>query len=48
MVTEQVNSVFEKFLFHLKEVAVGIDFARKKFFMLTTFTHRKSALWKSC
>jgi len=47
MVTKQVNGVFERFLFHLREVAVSIDFVRKKFFILTTFAHRKSALWKS-
>jgi len=39
---------FAKFLFHLPEVAVGIDFAREKKYFLTGFTHRKFGLWKSC
>ena len=39
---------FAKFLFHLPEVAVGIDFAREKKMFLTGFTHRKVRLWKSC
>ena len=39
---------FIKFLFHLLEVAVGIDFAREKNLFLTGFTHCKTGLWKSC
>jgi hypothetical protein len=39
---------FVKFLFHLSEVAVGIDFAREKKMFLTGFTHCKVGLWKSC
>ena len=39
---------FVKFLFHLLEVAVGIDFAREKKMFLTGFTHCKVGLWKSC
>ena len=39
---------FAKFLFHLLEVAVGIDFAREKNLFLTGFTHCKARLWKSC
>jgi len=38
---------FEKFLFHLVEFAVGIDFARKKKIFFTCFTQRKFILWKS-
>jgi hypothetical protein len=37
-----------KFLFHLLEVAVSIDFAREKKIYFTGFTHRKVGLWKSC
>jgi len=39
---------FVKFLFHLLEVAVGIDFAREKKMFFTGFTHCKVRLWKSC
>ena len=39
---------FVKFLFHLPEVAVSIDFAREKKMFLTGFTHYKVGLWKSC
>jgi len=39
---------FTKFLFHLLEVAVGIDFAREKKLFLTGFAHHKFSLWKSC
>jgi len=46
---EKTNqSRFGKFLFHLIEVAVNIDFAHKKNLFLTGFTHRKFVLWKSC
>jgi hypothetical protein len=39
---------FVKILFHLLEVAVGIDFMREKKLFLTCFTHHKFGLWKSC
>ena len=39
---------FGDFLFHLSEVAVVVDFAREKKMLITGFTHRKSALWKTC
>jgi hypothetical protein len=39
---------FIKILFHLLEVAVGIDFMREKNLFLTCFTHYKTVLWKSC
>jgi hypothetical protein len=39
---------FVKILFHLPEVAVGIDFMREKNLFLTCFAHCKVALWKSC
>jgi hypothetical protein len=39
---------FVKILFHLPEVAVGIDFMREKNLFLTRFAHCKVALWKSC
>ena len=39
---------FVKILFHLLEVAVGIDFMREKNLFLTCFAHCKVALWKSC
>lgn len=39
---------FVKFLFHLSEVAVSIDFAREKKMFFTGFTHCKVGLWKSC
>jgi hypothetical protein len=46
---EKTNQLrFGKFLFHLIEVAVSIDFARKKNLFLTGFAHRKFVLWKSC
>jgi len=46
---EKTNqSRFGKFLFHLIEVTVSIDFARKKNLFLTGFAHRKFVLWKSC
>jgi hypothetical protein len=46
---KKVNQIcFVKILFHLLEVAVGIDFAREKKMFLTGFTHRKAGLWKSC
>jgi len=38
---------FTNFLFHLLEVAVGIDFAREKKMFFTGFTHCKVQLWKS-
>jgi hypothetical protein len=38
---------FGKFLFHLIEVAVIIDFAHKKYLFFTGFAHRKFVLWKS-
>jgi len=46
---QKVNQLrFEKFLFHLLEVAVAIDFAREKKMLLTGFAHRNFVLWKSC
>lgn len=39
---------FSKFLFHLLEVTVGIDFAREKKIFFTGFTHCKVGLWKTC
>ena len=39
---------FGKFLFHLIEVSVVIDFAREKKMFLTGFAHRKYDLWISC
>ena len=39
---------FVRFLFHLLEVAVCIDFAREKKMFLTGFTHCKVGLWKRC
>jgi hypothetical protein len=39
---------FLKFLFHLIEVVIGIDFAHEKNLFLTGFAQRKSVLWKSC
>jgi hypothetical protein len=39
---------FGKFLFHLIEVAVIIDFAHKNKLFFTGFAHRKFVLWKSC
>ena len=39
---------FVKILFHLLEVAVGIDFMREKNLFLTCFTHCKVVLWKIC
>ena len=39
---------FVKFLFHLSEVAVSIDFAREKKMFFTGFTHLNLSLWKSC
>jgi len=39
---------FVKILFHLLEVAVGIDFMREKNLFLTRFTHYKVVLWKIC
>jgi len=46
---EKTNQLrFAKFLFHLIEVAVSIDFAHKKNLFLTGFAHRKFVLWKSC
>ena len=42
------QSRFVKFLFHLIEVYVVIDFAREKKMFLTSFTHRKYVLWKNC
>ena len=45
---ETNQSCFEKFLFHLIEVAVSIDFAHEKILFLTGFAHRKSLLWKGC
>jgi len=39
---------FVRFLFHLLEVAVCIDFAREKKMFLTGFAHCKVGLWKSC
>jgi hypothetical protein len=46
---EKTNQLrFGKFLFHLIEVAVSIEFAHKKKLFLTGFAHRKFVLWKSC
>jgi len=46
---KKVNQIcFTKFLFHLLEVAVSIDFAREKKMFFTGFTHCKVGLWKSC
>jgi hypothetical protein len=42
------QSQFGNFLFHCIEVAVGIDFMRKKSFFFTGFTHHNSVLWKRC
>jgi hypothetical protein len=39
---------FVKILFHLLEVAVGIDFMCEKNLFLTCFTHCKVVLWKIC
>ena len=39
---------FVKFLFHLSEVTVSIDFAREKKMFFTGFTHLNLSLWKSC
>jgi hypothetical protein len=46
MKTNQLR--FSKFLFHLIEVSVVIDFAREKKMFLTSFAHRKYGLWISC
>jgi hypothetical protein len=46
---EKTNQLrFGKFLFHLIEVAVSIEFAHEKNLFLTGFAHRKFVLWKSC
>jgi len=46
---EKTNQLrFGKFLFHLIEVAVSIEFAHKKNLFLTGFAHHKFVLWKSC
>jgi hypothetical protein len=42
------QSRFGKFLFHIIEVAVGIEFAHKKKLLFTGFAHHKPVLWKSC
>jgi hypothetical protein len=39
---------FVKILFHLLQVAVGIDFTCEKNLFLTGFTHHNFGLWKSC
>ena len=42
------QSPFLKFLFHLVEVIISIDFAHEKNLFLTGFAQRKLILWKSC
>jgi len=42
------QSRFGKFLFHIIEVAVGIEFAHKKNLFFTCFAHHKLILWESC
>jgi hypothetical protein len=42
------QSRFGKFLFHIIEVAVSIEFAHKKKLFFTCFAHHKLILWESC
>jgi hypothetical protein len=49
LVNAKTNQLrFTKFLFHLIEVYVVIDFAREKKLFLTGYAHRKYDLWKNC
>ena len=49
LVNSKTNQLrFGKFLFHLIEVSVVIDFAHEKKMFLTGYTHRKYDLWISC